>query len=163
MFLAFWRARVDTILLGCPGRLSWRHRARPSATLHEIQACPLGANLNDLFVPQGKFKRKLHCNEKGKSELEQQNGGPNDARGAGVPHLGRSTVMVDRPRWESAPLRCDHRAGSCSRSACSSRGLPDLRTAASIRARISSDGPARPIASIAAAARRSSRSIMPMR
>ena len=30
--------RVDTDVLDCLSRLSWRHRARPSATLHEIQA-----------------------------------------------------------------------------------------------------------------------------
>jgi len=35
------RARVDTILPFCAGRLSWRHRACPSTTLHETQACPL--------------------------------------------------------------------------------------------------------------------------
>src|ERR1700677_4419511 len=63
MFPAFKPARVDTILLVCPGRLSWRHRARPSATLHETQACPLGANLNDFFVPQGENGRKADCSE----------------------------------------------------------------------------------------------------
>ena len=63
MFPAFKPARVDTILLVCPGRLSWRHRARPSATLHETQACPLGANLNDFFVPQGEIGRKADCSE----------------------------------------------------------------------------------------------------
>jgi hypothetical protein len=31
------KERVDTGRLDCPNRLSWRHRARPSATLHEIQ------------------------------------------------------------------------------------------------------------------------------
>src|SRR5271163_4865079 len=30
--------RVDTDVSDCLSRLSWRHRARPSATLHEIQA-----------------------------------------------------------------------------------------------------------------------------
>ena len=30
--------RVDTVVSDCLSRLSWRHRARPSATLHEIQA-----------------------------------------------------------------------------------------------------------------------------
>jgi hypothetical protein len=58
-----FRARVDTILLVCPGRLSWRHRARPSATLHEIQACPLGANLNDLVLPHWNLRRNHLCSE----------------------------------------------------------------------------------------------------
>jgi hypothetical protein len=57
------RARVDTILPFCAGRLSWRHRARPSATLHETQACPLGANLNDSFLSQRVFRRKHPCSE----------------------------------------------------------------------------------------------------
>src|SRR5580692_4583153 len=45
--------RVDT---GRPrllsDRLSWRHRARPSATLHETQACPPcdGANLITFYL-----------------------------------------------------------------------------------------------------------------
>jgi hypothetical protein len=65
MFPALKRARVDTILLDCPGRLSWRHRARPSATLHETQACPLGANLNDSLVPQPQSQRKTGCSEWG--------------------------------------------------------------------------------------------------
>src|ERR1700734_2841960 len=52
------RARVDTILLVCPGRLSWRHRARPSATLHEIQARSQGANLNNRFLAQSPVDRK---------------------------------------------------------------------------------------------------------
>ena len=38
--------RVDTDVRNCSGRLSWRHRARPSTTLHEIQARSQGANLN---------------------------------------------------------------------------------------------------------------------
>ena len=38
--------RVDTDVRSCSGRLSWRHRARPSTTLHEIQARSKGANLN---------------------------------------------------------------------------------------------------------------------
>jgi hypothetical protein len=50
--------RVDTILLGCPGRLSWRHRARPSATLHEILARSQGANWNVLVLAQGTRHRK---------------------------------------------------------------------------------------------------------
>src|SRR5271155_560651 len=33
-----YRARVDTVIQFCTGRLSWRRRARPSTTLHEIQA-----------------------------------------------------------------------------------------------------------------------------
>jgi hypothetical protein len=39
--LQVWRRhqeRVDTDVSDCLSRLSWRHRARPSATLHEIQA-----------------------------------------------------------------------------------------------------------------------------
>src|SRR5580658_8490547 len=35
-----YRARVDTVIQNCSGRLSWRRRARPSTTLHEIQARP---------------------------------------------------------------------------------------------------------------------------
>jgi hypothetical protein len=37
-----FRAGVGTWRSGymIPIRLPWRHRARPSATLHEIQACP---------------------------------------------------------------------------------------------------------------------------
>ena len=57
------RARVDTILPFCAGRLSWRHRARPSATLHEIQACPLGANLNVFLVSQAGRGRKMPRSE----------------------------------------------------------------------------------------------------
>src|ERR1700683_4203726 len=39
-----FRAGVGTWRSGymIPIRLPWRHRARPSATLHEIQACPEG-------------------------------------------------------------------------------------------------------------------------
>src|ERR1700760_2093992 len=51
-FLFRTQERVDTILLVCPGRLSWRHRARPSATLHEIQARSQGANLNIRVLAQ---------------------------------------------------------------------------------------------------------------
>ncbi len=40
------RERVDTDVRSCFGRLSWRHRARPSTTLHEIQARSKGAGLN---------------------------------------------------------------------------------------------------------------------
>ena len=59
-----YRARVDTILPFCAGRLSWRHRARPSTTLHETQACPLGANLNVLCVSQPISRRKPVCSER---------------------------------------------------------------------------------------------------
>ncbi len=52
MSLASRRARVDTDVPNCSGRLSWRHRARPSATLHEIQARSFGANLNNHLIPQ---------------------------------------------------------------------------------------------------------------
>src|ERR1700684_3952994 len=58
------RARVDTILPFCAGRLSWRHRARPSTTLHETQACPLGANLNSYFLPHGHRVRKGVCSKR---------------------------------------------------------------------------------------------------
>jgi hypothetical protein len=58
------RTRVDTILLLCAGRLSWRHRARPSATLHETQACPLGANMNDSFLSQAHVTRKRSCSKR---------------------------------------------------------------------------------------------------
>src|ERR1700733_10203637 len=64
------RARVDTILPFCAGRLSWRHRARPSTTLHETQACPLGANLNDLVLPQRECQRKRDCSERGAGGCE---------------------------------------------------------------------------------------------
>jgi hypothetical protein len=43
------KERVDTVIRNCSGRLSWRHRARPSTTLHEIQARPKGANMNCLL------------------------------------------------------------------------------------------------------------------
>ena len=39
--IRFWirhQERVDTVVSDCLSRLSWRHRARPSATLHKIQA-----------------------------------------------------------------------------------------------------------------------------
>jgi hypothetical protein len=40
----------------CSVRLSWRQRARPSTTLHEIQICPK-ANWNSSFVAQ----RRCRC------------------------------------------------------------------------------------------------------
>src|ERR1700761_627056 len=57
-FLFRTQERVDTILPDCPGRLSWRHRARPSATLHEIQARSQGANLNIKCLAQSDVDRK---------------------------------------------------------------------------------------------------------
>src|SRR5271156_3073016 len=60
-FLFRTQERVDTILLDCPGRLSWRHRARPSATLHEIQARSQGANLNTSFLAQSVGDCKSEC------------------------------------------------------------------------------------------------------
>jgi hypothetical protein len=65
------RARVDTILPFCAGRLSWRHRARPSTTLHETQACPLGAKLNDLFLSQGQGQCKGVCSEQRANASQQ--------------------------------------------------------------------------------------------
>src|ERR1700679_268693 len=64
------RARVDTILPFCAGRLSWRHRARPSTTLHETQACPLGAKLNDLVLSQPRVRRNSDCIERRQSAFQ---------------------------------------------------------------------------------------------
>lgn len=97
------RARVDTILLVCPGRLSWRHRARPSATLHEIQACPLGANWNVSFVPQRKFERKressewhLVASQRSFVGIEAGNGSTRPESGAAGAHQ-LPAVHQDRP------------------------------------------------------------------
>src|SRR5580658_8332413 len=62
-FLFRTQERVDTILPDCPGRLSWRHRARPSATLHEIQARSQGANLNVYVVTQAPGAMQVPLNE----------------------------------------------------------------------------------------------------
>src|SRR5271165_1223518 len=70
-----FRARVDTILPFCAGRLSWRHRARPSPTLHEIQACPLEANLNVFLVSQPSKRCKITCSEWTANPCEWVNSG----------------------------------------------------------------------------------------
>src|SRR5271155_4302649 len=79
-FLFRTQERVDTILLVCPGRLSWRHRARPSATLHEIQARSQGANLNDprlTRVPEEfKWVLRTGTREQGTGNREQGIGYP---------------------------------------------------------------------------------------
>src|SRR5258707_9675523 len=43
----------------CSVRLSWRQRARPSTTLHEIQICPK-ANWNRSVVAQQRYHCKFY-------------------------------------------------------------------------------------------------------
>ncbi len=40
-------------------RLPWRHRARPSATLHEIPSLPRGVNLSSILQCPLRFVKKI--------------------------------------------------------------------------------------------------------
>jgi len=58
-----FRAGVGTWRSGymIPIRLPWRHRARPSATLHEIQVCPEGQTCPyDATRPGGVRQQSIH-------------------------------------------------------------------------------------------------------
>jgi hypothetical protein len=56
-----FRAGVGTWRSGymIPIRLPWRHRARPSATLHEIPSLPRRANLSLILQRQLRFVNKI--------------------------------------------------------------------------------------------------------
>jgi len=56
-----FRAGVGTWRSGymIPIRLPWRHRARPSATLHEIPSLPRRANLSFMLQLRVKFVNNI--------------------------------------------------------------------------------------------------------